>query len=561
MTTLPRSPWHANRPLVERAGQVSRVLARHGLATFVEHSGVGRFKPRLGRFGRPSDPPVGRAVRLRQALGELGVTFTKLGQMLSTRADLLPAEFVIELAKLQDAAPPVPVELIERTIVEELGAPPERVYAAFDRVPLASASIGQVHAAQLPDGSSVVVKVRRPGVVDEVERDLEILARLAPWLKEHVAMARHLDLDAIVSEFAWTLRNELDYVHEGRNADRLRQAFADDASVWIPRVDWERTTKRVLTMERVGGIKVGDLASLDQLAIPRRTIAENAVRMFLHEVLELGFFHADPHPGNFFVQPDGSIAVVDFGMVGRISEGVRSHLLRAGLAGIEQDPESLADELFALGVAGNRADRGAFTRDLDHLIGHWQGRSVGELSATAVTRELGAISFRNGLQLPGELALLLRVVSMSEGLGLMLDPEFRYLEFAAPIVRENWRRGRTLKAGFARLGRAAAEATDLGLDFPKRAGRLLGRAERGELELSVRHEGLDRFAHDLQGMTNRLALSMLLAASVVALAVALGVNGLPGGERYVRVLFAFGFLFSLAFGVWLLVSILRSGRR
>ncbi len=561
MTILPRSPWHANRPLVERAGHVSRVLARHGLATLVEQSGLGRFRPRLGRFGRPADSPVGRAVRLRQALGELGVTFTKLGQMLSTRADLLPAEFVIELAKLQDAAPPVPVELIERTIVEELGAPPDRVYAAFDRVPLASASIGQVHAAQLPDGSSVVVKVRRPGVVDEVERDLEILARLAPWLKEHVAMARHLDLEAIVSEFAWTLRNELDYVHEGRNADRLRQAFADDARVWIPRVDWERTTKRVITMERVGGIKVSDLVSLDQLAIPRRKIAENAVRMFLHEVLELGFFHADPHPGNFFVQPDGSIAVVDFGMVGRISEGVRTHLLRAGLAGIEQDPESLADELFALGVAGRGADRGAFTRDLDHLIGHWQGRSVGELSAAAVTRELGAVSFRNGLQLPGELALLLRVVSMSEGLGLMLDPEFRYLKFAAPIVRENWRRGRSLRAGFARLGRATAEAADLGLELPKRAGRLLGRAERGELELGVRHEGLDRFAHELQGMTNRLSLSMLLAASVVALAVALGVNGMPGVERYVRVLFALGFLFSLAFGAWLLVSILRAGRR
>lgn len=558
MVTTTARPWFTDRAIVGRSRQVARVLSGHGWGALVDSAGFGRFLPRLRRRGHERIAP---AVRLRLALGELGVTFTKLGQMASTRADLVPAEFVTELAKLQDAAPPVPLDAVRRTISEELGRPVEQCFPRFDPQPLASASIGQVHAAWLPDGTPVVVKVRRPGVVEEVERDLEILDRLALWAQAHTAFGRDHDLLPIVAEFAFTLRNELDYVREGRNAERFAQAFADDPSVWIPGVHWSHTTPRLLTLDRVGGLKVSDREGLERLGIPRRTVAENAVRMFLRQLLELGVFHADPHAGNYFVQPDGSIAVVDFGMVGRVSEPVRGHLLRAGLAALEQDPESLAEELFALGVAGRRADRAAFVRDLDHLIGRYQGRSVGELSAAAVTRELSGIAFRHRLQLPGELAMLMRVVTMSEGLGLMLDPDFRYLEFASPIIKKHWQGTRSLRSGVTRLGRAAADAADLGLELPRRAGRLLGRLERGEMELNVRHEGLGPFAHELQGMTNRLALAMILAASVVALGVALGFQGGAGFAPYLRWLFALGFLFSLAFGAWVLASIWGSRHR
>lgn len=558
MLAVATRPWYTDRPILERTRQIARVLSGHGLGALVDGTGLGRFAPRLRRG---KDERVAPAVRLRLAIGELGATFIKLGQMVSTRADLVPAEFIAELARLQDAAPTVPAEVIMRTIAEDLGQPVERCFGRFDPHPLASASIGQVHAAWLADGTPVVVKVRRPGVVEEVERDLQILERLATWAQAHTIFGHDHDLMPIVAEFAYTLRNELDYIREGRNAEQLGKAFADDPSVWIPGVHWSHTTVQVLTLDRVGGIKVSDLEGLDRLGIPRRTVAENAVRMFLRQLLELGFFHADPHPGNFFIQPDGSIAVVDFGMVGRVSEPVKGHLLRAGLAALEQDPEALADELFALGVAGKRSDRAAFVRDLDHLLARYQGRSVGELSAAAVTRELSGIAFRHGLQLPGELAMLMRVVSMSEGLGLMLDPGFHYLEFASPIIKKHWQGTRSLRAGFTRLGRAAADAADLGLELPRRAGRLLGRLERGELELNVRHEGLSRFAEELQGMTNRLALAMILAASVVALAVALGFQGGPGFAPFLRWLFALGFLFSLAFGVWVLGSIWLSRHR
>lgn len=558
MATVLTRPWFTDRPIVQRSRQVARVLVQHGLGALTDSIGLGRFAPRLRQAQVRRATP---AERLRLALGELGVTFIKLGQVASTRADLVPAEFLAELAKLQDAAPRVPLDWILRTIAEDLGQPVERCFLDFDPEPLASASIGQVHAASLPDGTSVVIKVRRPGVVEEVERDLEILDRLARWAQSHTAFGQDHDLTSIVSEFAYTLRNELDYVLEGRNADRLRRAFAEDPSIWIPRVHWSHSTRRVLTLDRVGGTKVSDLEGLQRLGIPRRAVAENAVRMFLRELLELGFFHADPHPGNFFVQPDGSIAVVDFGMVGRVSGALRDRLLRAGLAAMEQDPETLADELFALGVAGRSADRAIFIRDLDHLVGRFQGRSIRDLSAAAVTRELSAIAFRHRLQLPGELAMLMRVVSMSEGLGLMLDPEFRYLEFASPILRQHWEKSRSLSAGMSRLGRAANAAAELGLELPRRTDRLLGRLERGELELNVRHEGLTKFALELQGMTNRLALALILAASVVALGVAIGFQGPAGFAPYLRWLFGLGFFFSLAFGAWVLLSIWRSRGR
>lgn len=558
MTVMLTRPWFKNGAVVHRSREIARVLSAHGLGTLVDRSGLGRYLPLRGR-GRAGSVIV-PAARLRVAFGELGATFIKLGQMLSTRADLLPADIVEELAKLQDGAPRVATDDVRNLIRQELGAPPEALFAHFDPEALASASIGQVHGARLADGREVVVKVQRPGVEQQVETDLQILANVAEWVGEHTPLGRDIDLPPLVDEFAFTIRNELDYVREGGNADRFRRAFADDAKVWIPRVHWDLTTRRVLTLERVHGVKVSDLEALDRLGVRRRAIAENAVRIFLREVLELGFFHADPHPGNFFVQSDGSIAIVDFGMVGRVPESLRNRLLRAGLAAMQEDAESLAEELYAIGVAGQRANRRAFQRDLDHVIARYGGHSLRELSASAVIREISGIAFRHHLQLPAEMALLFRVASMSEGLGLRLDPDFRYLEFARPFLRAQWDQHRALPAVASRVGRATLDAAELGVELPRRAGRLLGRLERGELQLNVHHEGLERLAVEFQGMTNRLALAVILAASVVALGLALGTRAVAGTGAVVW-LFRLGLIFSLAFGAAVVWSMWRAPRR
>jgi ubiquinone biosynthesis protein len=560
MSKLDAARWFfRHRPVVQRSRQIARILTGHGLGTLVDQTGLERFAPLLRRRPRPA--PLTQAERLRVALGELGATFIKLGQILSTRGDLLPPEFIAELSKLQDSAPPVPLECVRETIASELGAPPEDVFASFDPAPMASASIGQVHAATLANGARVVVKVRRPHVQDEIERDLEILSGIARWVELHTTLGHEYELMPIVEEFAFTIRSELDYRFEGQNADRIRRFLVGDPRFHVPFVYWQHTTERVLTLERLDGIKLSDFDALDQLGIPRRVIAENAVVLFLRTALELGLFHADPHPGNFLIQPDGSIGIVDFGMVGRLNENVRRHLLRAGLAARAQDADSLVEELYALGVAGHRARRGPFLRDLDHVINRYGGMTVRDLSAAEVAGQLTSIAFRHRLQLPGELALIIRVMTMSEGVGLKLDPGFHYLEFAAPYFKAYWERTHSIQSTAQRLGRAAVEAVELSADLPRRAERMLGRLERGDVEFNMRTDGLESLSNQLQRMTNRLAIAVVLAASVVALGIALGVRRLPGLERYLDWLFSLGFVFSLAFGLWLIVSILRAGRR
>lgn len=555
-------PWFARGRLLRRSREITAILARHGLGWLVGQVGLGDLIPfERGWFGHPArETPYTQAEHLRLALGELGATFIKLGQALSTRPDLVPPAYVAQLAKLQDAAPLVPFEQIRQIVCDELGQSPETIFAEFDPQPLASASIGQAHAGKLKHGQPVIVKVQRPGVAEQVEQDLAILAGMAEWTEAHTAFGRGYNLSALVDEFAYTLRNELDYRREGQNADRFRRSFAGDPRAYIPRMYWDFTTGRVLTIERVGGIKIAEVSALDEAGIDRHTVAENAVELMLREVFEFGFFHADPHPGNFFVRPDGSIALIDFGMVGRLDDRLQEILLRIGLAVARQDARRLTDEFYMLGVAGGRAKRAVLQRDLDHFLGRYAGRPIKELAAAQVTNEVMAVALRHRLQLPSELVMLFRLVAMSESLGARLDPDFRLFEFALPYLQQFWLKRRSPKALALRLGQAALEATELGLELPQRASRLLGQLERGELEFNVNHEGLREFTRQLQRMTNRLALTMLLAATIIALGLVMLVYHPPSWERYGGWLFGLAFLISLGFGTWLIWGIWRSGR-
>lgn len=561
-TGLSSLPWFARPRLQHRTHEIASTLARHGLGWLVTQLGIGKLLPfERGWFGHPKrDSPYTQAEHLRMALSELGATFIKLGQALSTRPDLMPPEYIDELSKLQDAAPPVPFEQICQIICDELRERPEVLFAEFTPQPIAAASIGQAHTATLKDGSQVIVKVQRPNVVEQVERDLEILAGIAEWADAHTSFGRDYNLSVLVEEFAYTLRNELDYRREGQNADRFRRNFGADPGVYIPRIYWNFTTRRVLVIERVSGIKLAEMSALDEAGIHRRVVAENAVRLMLREVFEFGFFHADPHPGNFFVRPDGAIALIDFGMVGRLDAPLQDTLLRIGLAINRQDAGRLTDEFYALGVARSRTKRTALKRDLDRLLSQYTGQPIKDLAAAQVTNEVMAIAFRHHLQLPGELVMLFRVVGMSEGLGARLDPDFRLFEFAEPYLRRFWLARRSPKAMTLQLGQSILEATDFGLDFPRRASRLFDQLERGDLEFNIKHEGLREFTRQLQRMVNRLALSILLAATLVALGLIMIVYHPTGWEQSIGWMFGLAFVLSLGVGAWLMWSIWRSGR-
>ncbi|HEU4388911.1 MAG TPA: AarF/UbiB family protein, partial [Blastocatellia bacterium] len=334
---------------LKRSRELAEVFARHGLGYLASIVGLERFLsfPR-GLLGQAAES-ITRPEHLRMALEEMGATFIKLGQILSTRPDLLPPEYQIELAKLQDSAAPVSGREVMERIEEELGRPADRAFAEFDPLPLAAASIGQAHAARLHDGTEVVVKIRRPGVVEQVEEDLEILESLAAAAARRWEMADRYDVVGLAQEFAQTLRAELDYIREGRNAEQFATNFEGDRAVHIPRIFWETTTSRVLTIERIRGIKIGELQHITGRMIDRRRVAGQAARVILDMVFRDGFFHADPHPGNFFIEPDGRIGLIDFGMTGTVDESTQEHLADLLVAITAQDSERLVDVLLDLG--------------------------------------------------------------------------------------------------------------------------------------------------------------------------------------------------------------------
>jgi ubiquinone biosynthesis protein len=413
-----------------RIREILGVVVRHALGYLVGVLHLDRLVPFYrGLLGHaPRAEPYTRPEHVRLCLEELGATFIKLGQILSTRDDVLPTAYQAELAKLQDSAPPETGPVIQEVLVAALGRRPEDVFAHFDPEPLAAASIGQAHDARLTDGADVVVKVRRPGVVNEIEQDLAILERAVRFLARHWEPARRYDVTGLASEFAATLRAELDYRREGANAERFAANFAGDDSIRIPRVYWEATTSRVLTLERIRGIKIDNLVALDAAGIDRTALAHRAAGAILRMVFADGFFHADPHPGNLFVQDDGSIGLIDFGMVGTVDERTRSQLMVMLVAVGGESTGHLVDALIALGVSGGVTDRPALERDAHALVGEYLGRPLGDIAIGPLLSDLLGIIRRHGLRLPPTLALLAKTIAMGEGIAAHLDPSFRMVD-------------------------------------------------------------------------------------------------------------------------------------
>lgn len=419
---------------LRRMVRIVAVLGRRGAKSLVA-AAVLRDGPGAGWRRRVLGGHVETPARhLRLALEELGTTFVKLGQIVSTRADLLPAAYLAELERLQDGEPPEPWDVISAVIAAELGRPAECLYASFDPQPLAAASIGQAHAAVTFDGEEVVVKVRRPGIVGEIELDLALLAGVAHWVSRWTPFGRTHDVEGLTREFSETLRAELDYVREARNAERFAAAFADDTYVHIPRVIWPLTTHQVLTLERIRGAKITDRGAIDALPIDRAELARRAAGIQMKMVFEHGFFHADPHPGNFFIEPDGRIGLIDFGMAGTIDDRTKAGLVRVIASLAAHDGDGMVAALEELGIAGVAVARPALRSELLALTDAYLDQALGDISLAALLRDLLAVVRRHRLRLPPNLALLVKTLGMSEGVGAQLDSSFRMINVLAPFA-------------------------------------------------------------------------------------------------------------------------------
>jgi ubiquinone biosynthesis protein len=547
---------------LKRYREIATILARHGLGWLALQLNLGVFIPfHWGLLGHPKrKEPYTQAEHMRMALEDLGTTFIKLGQILSTRPDLVPPEYVTEFSKLQDSAAPFPYPQVVEVIQSELGNSPEKIFKTFDIQPRASASIGQVHAARLQDGTAVVVKVQRPGVETLVERDLEVLSDLARLAEEHTALGVNYDVTGLVEEFAFSLRNELDYTREGQNADRIRSNFSGDRRLYVPRIFWEYTTKRVLTMEEISGIKINDIESLNKAGLNRSRIAENCAHITLTMAYEHGFYHADPHPGNFFVLPDESIGLIDYGMVGQLDENQRLMLLRMDMALIRKDADRLVDELMTLGITKGSFRRHILKRDLSHLIQRFYDMPLKEMGASQIFNGLVEVAFRNRLQLPSDLIILFKVIAMGEGIAVRLDPEFKLMEFAEPYFKQFWLKSHSLRKQVRRIVEGGQELTDLGFDLPKHARRLLGALERGEVTFMYRLEGLQESLRQFQQAANRVSMSILAAALVIGLGLLMLIHHPPGWGEYKGLFFGFFFFLIVLFNLWLFWKIWRSER-
>ncbi|WP_396928194.1 ABC1 kinase family protein [Mycolicibacterium sp.] len=503
---------------VQHYRRIADTLARHGFGAFIGVAGLQRWVPLhhglLGheRRGQPYSTPE----HLRLALEELGPTYIKLGQVLSTRPDLLPDNYRQELVALQDDAKPVAATQISEVIHCELGGPPSEVFASFELKPLASASLGQAHAATLRDGTEVVVKVRRPHVVEQVAEDLETLRNLAARASRRSDLAADYDLVGIAEEFAHTLRAELDYLQEGRNAERFAANFLNDPTVRVPRIYWETTTSRVLTLERMHGIKVNDVAALDTAGIDRAALASRAARIATQMIFQDGFFHADPHPGNLFVENDGGIALIDFGMVGEVDEQLRDRLGALLLGVIRRDPGAVAAAVSSLS-AGRRADVSALRADLSPIIKRYAGADLGQIPIAEATQDVLGVARRHHLVLPRELALLCKTLVMAEGLAEELDPKFQFAEVIAPQA-ERLIAARYSPEHLARqLRSAGADALEFLADVPDRLTELRQAVQAGP-DLHLRAEELEPLISRLEATGRRLALAVILAAAIRSLA-------------------------------------------
>lgn len=563
MPSAARATPAAGHRRAKRYRQIVEILARHGLGSIIGSITLDGNRilhlPPSDSTGRKLR--LAHQVRLRMAIEELGTTFIKLGQIISTRGDLLPQPYLDELSKLQDSAPPIPSDQVRQLLLQELGRPVEEVFASFDMTPMASASIGQAHTATLFDGTEVVVKLRRPGVAEQVEEDLHILLDLALRASRQWEAARFYDIFAITQEFAQTLRSEMDYLREGHSLETISQNFADEPDIHLPKVYWETTTSRMLTLERIRGFKMSDVVAIEAAGLDRPAVARRAARLLLTMILEHGVFHADPHAGNVFVERDGTIGLIDFGMVGHVDEASRELLVELMISMTRQDASQLADVMLQLGMARAHVDRNALRRDLQRLLARYMGRTLKDVKFSVFLGELLEVIRQHHLRLQPDLALLVKTLGMSEGVAAQLYPAFDLMEVYQPLAEHLMREQFSFNRWSKHLALAGVDALEMSLALPRQVHRILGDIERGGFEINIQPTSFDPYLNRIEQLINRAILALLAATFTISAALLLAAYRPISLDWSVALLFFLVVLASLLFGLYVLVKLLRARKR
>jgi len=548
---------------IQRYRQILTVLFKYGFGDLIDTLKIEQYLEiglqMISRRRREKIETLSRAERVRMAFEELGPTFIKMGQILSTRPDLLPVEFIRQLSKLQDDVPPFSFELVRENIEKELGLPLEEVYQEFEERPLASASIGQVHKARLLNGEQVIVKVQRPDIKKSIDVDLEIMLHLATLMERHLkAMEIHRPT-RVVQEFARTLEMELDYTLEAAHAERFAAQFLGERTIYVPKVFREVTTKRILTLEYVEGIKASELEKLGEAGLDPRKIARRGFDLILKQIFIHGFFHADPHPGNVFILPNNIICFLDFGMMGRIRRQAREDFADLIMGIVQRDETKAARALTLLTIPDEKTDLADLERDVAQFIDKYFYRPLKDLEMGKLLQNLVEMTTQNRLRIPPDLFLMLKALATEEGLGKMLDPDFDAIKQAAPFIKR-------VQMDRLHPKRIAGDIYDSGSEFlhllreiPGEVREILRQARQGRVKMEFEHRGLEPMLSTHDRISNRIAFAIILAALIIGSSLIV-LSGVPPKWHEIPVIGLAGFIIAAIMGFWLLISIIRRGR-
>ena len=576
---------------LDRYRQIVGVLADEGLDSVLDVTGLRHFQPASRRLRPERRSPEPFGVRLRHTLERLGPSFVKLGQVASTRPDLIPEDVIEELRRLQDDVAPFPDAVALALIESELGAPIDELFIDFEPKAFAAASLGQVYGAivacevltpdaeisdELPDldtadseldeaseaprlcACPVVVKVQRPEAAHIVDTDLDILVTQARFVATHSEIGERYDVTEIASEFADAVRGELDYIAEARNAERLARMFADDETVAFPRVYWEYTTTRVLTLERIIGIPFNRPDLLDEAGMNRPQLAQRGIYCYLEQIFEHGFYHADPHPGNLFALEDGRVGFTDFGRCGTISKVGRDQLADLFMAIIDDDSALAVDTLLNAANNPGDIDVAELEREVSRLITKYYNKSLQEIRMGDLINEVLDLVRNHHLVLSSELAMLLTTLVVLEGLGRLLDPQFDFVAVTAPVARKITSARFSPQAMSRNLTQSLRRIAQMGKDIPESLTRLLRRAGQGEFRIAVHPTGFDPIIKRFEEATNRVAFALVVSAFVIGLSVLLSRTELPPGFVWIARL---AWAAAVGVGSWFFISVFAARHR
>ncbi len=548
---------------LNRYRQILAILFKNGFGDLIDRLNIDQYieigLQMISKKRRDRVEKLTRSERVRIAFEELGPTYIKFGQALSTRPDLIPADFIHELSKLQDDVPPYPFSEVKNIIEAEFNQSLEELYGAFEEIPIASASIGQVHRAHLKNGDVVAVKVQRPGIKKVIEVDLEIMLHLATLMERHIEeMALHRPVK-IVEEFARSLEKETDYTIEASNIERFARNFLDDPTVYVPKVYHERSSERVLTMEFIDGIKVSEIERMENSGTDRKLITARGADLILKQVFEQGFFHADPHPGNIFVLPENVICLLDFGMAGSVDRTTREDFVDLVDAVVQQDEYRATQVLLKLTSWEVEPNIRMLEKEVAEFMGKHLYKALKDIRIGKLIQHLFELVSTNRLRIPPDIFMMMKALSTVEGVALMLEPEFNMITHAEPFIK---------KVKLARLypDRIAKDLARIGMDlfqfvqqFPKDILDIFRLIKQQKFTIKMEHQGFDFMLATHDQISNRISFSIIIAALIVGSALIV-ISKTPPFIYGISLIGIIGFLAAAIMGVWLLVAILKKGR-